>query len=51
MKTYTLLASLFASGAVAQSGVADCTRTNSPDWNDCKSLKPSCMQNTMADRC
>jgi hypothetical protein len=38
MKTHALLASLFASGALAQSAVADCHRENSPDWNDCDAL-------------
>ncbi|GKU06872.1 hypothetical protein FLAG1_08703 [Fusarium langsethiae] len=38
MKTHVLLASLFASGALAQSAVADCHRENSPDWNDCDDL-------------
>ncbi|KAG8665386.1 hypothetical protein FPOAC2_10461 [Fusarium poae] len=38
MKTYVFLASLFASGALAQSAVADCHREESPDWNDCDKL-------------
>ncbi|KAG8350134.1 hypothetical protein FVEN_g11724 [Fusarium venenatum] len=38
MKTYAFIASLFASGALAQSAVADCHREKSPDWKDCDSL-------------
>ncbi|KAM0227523.1 hypothetical protein ACHAPO_011463 [Fusarium lateritium] len=38
MKTYAFLTSLFPSGALAQSAVADCHREKSPDWKDCDSL-------------
>ncbi|KAH6949448.1 hypothetical protein DER45DRAFT_620022 [Fusarium avenaceum] len=38
MRTYAFLASLFASGALGQSALADCFRSGSPEWKDCDTL-------------
>lgn len=38
MKSYTLLAPVLASRALAQSALAECYRDDSPDWNDCSTL-------------
>jgi hypothetical protein len=40
MRTYAFLASLFASGALGQSVLADCFRSGSPEWKDCESIAP-----------